>query len=129
MRKSRSVFFFMSVVLTVAFLGCGQPTANTGSIRLVNNSAYTITSFYITPTTASDWGANQLGNTLVAPDSSFTVTGIPAGLYDLAANLSGYGAVYHYDAEVKGGYIASWTLSFGRSVSKGPNDLLEQIQE
>lgn len=109
--------------------GCSEPSPQTGAIRLVNNSAYYVTSFYITPATAQSWGSNQLGGATIPPDSSYTVTGIPVGLYDLAANLSGYGEVCYYDAEVKGGYVGSWTLTYGRSVSRELKDRFEQSTE
>ena len=86
-------------------------------------------SFYITPATAPSWGDNQLGGATISPGSSYTVTGIPVGTYDLAANLSGHGAVYHYGAEVKDGSAGSWLLSYGRGVSRGLEDRFEQSSE
>ena len=53
-----------------------------GSVDLFNNSGYTITGVYLTPTGFQTWGPNQLGQPL--PDlASLTLSGIPEGAYYL----------------------------------------------
>jgi len=130
MLKRKLISVFLSIVILSILTSCSQTTQTTGAIRLVNNSSFPITGFYITPISAPTWGVNQLGSNTVYSGYSFTVQSIPAGFYDLAAYLYGYGAVYHYNAEVKAGYTATWTLSDPKSSSsKGLNETLEQIEE
>lgn len=102
-------FFPISIlcIAIIALAGCAQTVETTGGIRLVNNSSYIITSFYITPITAETWGANQLGSNTVAPGNSYLVNKIPAGTYDLRAYLYGYGTIYHYNAVVEAGKTAA----------------------
>jgi uncharacterized protein YceK len=59
------------------------------SVRVINNSAVTITAVYIWPSSESDWGPNQLQGNTIAPGSAHTVTEIPVGTYDLRADSSG----------------------------------------
>jgi hypothetical protein len=92
--KKRLFFVLASFVLLVA--GCGgggsdilssvlpvaPTTGGTGSWRVVNNSSRTIMNLYISPTSSSSWGVDQLGSSTIAPGASFTVNNIPAGTYD-----------------------------------------------
>ncbi len=61
---------------------------NTGSVAVTNGSStYAITELYISPSSSSTWGSNQISSS-IAVGSTRTITGIPVGTYDLQAVFS-----------------------------------------
>lgn len=56
------------------------------NLYIVNESSYTVCYLYVAPSSSSDWGPEQLGdsNTL-APGQTFTLQGLSSGNYDLNA--------------------------------------------
>ncbi len=85
-------------------------TVATGSVRVVNNYGYAITELYITPSSWSTWGVNQLSAPIPA-GGSFTITGVPAGLIDLAAFTSDGAYVEQYGVALGAGETVTWTLA------------------
>lgn len=61
----------------------GSASAQT-QLVLVNNTRTPIYYVYISPCSASSWGADQLGSSVVMPGRTWTFT-MPAGCYDLKA--------------------------------------------
>ncbi len=82
-----------ALLLALALLAClgtnssGGASGNSGAVEVINHSSVEICYVYISPTTSSEWGLDQLGaeNTIPA-GSSFTIQNIPPGLYDLRAD-------------------------------------------
>jgi hypothetical protein len=56
--------------------------ANVGEVTVVNATGLWITDIYLVPSTAADWGTDQLSGTLL-PGDSFNLTEVTAGSYDL----------------------------------------------
>jgi hypothetical protein len=54
-----------------------------GEFMIVNKSSYTFARLYLSPSTRRRWGTDQLGRRVVRPGQSFTLHGIPCGLYDI----------------------------------------------
>ncbi len=65
-----------------------QPAAaQAGTLDIVNQSNSTICYVYVSPTTSAEWGDDQLGaGNVVAPGTTFTITNVPEGTYDLRAD-------------------------------------------
>jgi hypothetical protein len=85
-------------------------TVASGSVKVVNNYSYPITELYFSPQTSSTWGANQL-TTPIPVGGSFTLTGVPAGVYDLKAVASDGAYREQYDVSITAGSLYTWTLS------------------
>ena len=56
------------------FTACGGEDSS-ATFKLVNNSTYSVDQLYVSPTTATTWGDDQLSSTL-APGNTFTLTGV-----------------------------------------------------
>jgi hypothetical protein len=85
-----------------------------GALRVVNGSSYTVWYLYLAPSPSGcslgRWGADRLGSNTLAPGYAYTLTGIPAGTYDLRAQ-SPSGIVWTECAtSIAGGTTFSWTL-------------------
>ncbi|MDQ5846820.1 MAG: hypothetical protein M3539_16160 [Acidobacteriota bacterium] len=72
--------FYRLVILSIALLAlAGFSSASTAttsvstSINIVNNSNREIRNVYLSHVNANDWGANQLGNSTIAPGQSFSL--------------------------------------------------------
>lgn len=65
----------------------GTPsTGPTASLEIINNSSFTVCYLYVSPSEDTEWGDDQLGSDIVASGTTFTLTDIPAGTYDLRAD-------------------------------------------
>lgn len=53
------------------------------SVSFVNKSGWEIHELYLSPASQSDWGPDQLEDEIIENKSSFELTGIPSGKYDL----------------------------------------------
>jgi hypothetical protein len=60
----------------------------TGSFKVVNGSTTAITEVYLSPTSSSTWGANQL-TAPIAVGGNFQLTDLPSDTYDLKCVYSG----------------------------------------
>jgi hypothetical protein len=54
-----------------------------GEFMIVNKSKYAIHHLYLSPSDKNTWGKDQLGSKVINPGASFTLQGIPCGLYDI----------------------------------------------
>jgi plastocyanin len=91
-------------------------TQPTGSVRVVNNYSYPITQLYVTLSTSSTWGPNQLSAPIPA-GGSYTVTGVPVGLIDVRAVASDGAYAEDYDLLLGAGETITWTLTATASVT------------
>lgn len=80
MRYQYGVSIAAGTTTTVTF---SAPTATTGSLRITNNSGQSVNALYVSPITSTTWGANQLGGSTIPTGTSFTLTNIPTGAYDV----------------------------------------------
>jgi hypothetical protein len=65
------------------------PLPPTATVIIQNNSSYGIYYFNISPHSDTSWGNNQLGSSTISTGSQFTVSSIPAGVYDLRVQTAG----------------------------------------
>jgi len=67
------------------------PSRATTNLRVVNYTDTTVYYLYVSPSSSSSWGSDQLGSRVITPGSSFTLSGIPCGInYDVKAEASGH---------------------------------------
>ena len=50
---------------------------------IANKSSYAIYHLYLSPSNRRAWGRDQLGRKVIQPGDSYTLRGIPCGLYDI----------------------------------------------
>jgi hypothetical protein len=85
-------------------------TGGAGSVTLINNSSQTVCYLYISPSSSSDWGPDQLGSDVIGPGNSYSITNMPFGTYDLRAeDCSGNALAERFEVEING--PIEWTLS------------------
>jgi hypothetical protein len=79
------------------------------SLEIVNASDEVITYLYISPVDSTSWGEDWLGDAMIDVGASYTVDGIPPGLYDIkAANADDENIETVFDVDMSGSN--SWTL-------------------
>ena len=99
---------YAGVTTTVTF---SAPAPTNGSVKILNHSGQTIYYAYISPTSSSTWGNDQLGSSVIANNASFTITNIPAGQYDFKAVLADNTARYLYNFTVSAGSTFTITVN------------------
>jgi hypothetical protein len=57
--------------------------AASASIEINNRSDWEIHYLYLSPSSSSEWGPDQLGNDVIDTNSSYTLTGISCNTYDV----------------------------------------------
>jgi hypothetical protein len=74
-------------LLMVLALACGgyNDYVPSGALTVTNNGTSTMTSLFVTPSSRSTWGVDQLAPAALAPGRSLTLTGMDPGLYDIQA--------------------------------------------
>lgn len=93
------------------------PVPTTGNVKVINgSSSYSITELYISPSSSSTWGANQLSSSIPA-GGSHTVTNVPPDTYDLKAVFSNGSTYTKFDFTVSAGQTTTITAT---STSPGP---------
>ena len=95
-----------AVLVIAALTGCSLFQA---TITINNNSSYTVTQVYISPSDETDWGDDLLDAT-IPPGESLEFTGICADTYDLMVveNLGGGWVTANF--EMKSGQNYAWPL-------------------
>lgn len=141
-RVAKYLFGLLVVVSVLFFVGCdnllgsdddgdsggggGGGTSGVASVRVVNNSGYTIYYLYISPSSSGTWGPDQHGSSVISSGYSFTVNNIPAGTYDLRAVNSLGDSVYEMGYYMGGGTSHTWTINtFYGSISEPQGSILE----
>ncbi len=88
MKRNQLSTFAMCLALGLVLSTAGCESDNHthyGLVQVVNSSSYTIGYLYISPTSSSDWGPDQLGSFIIEPGETFTVYDIEVGYYDIMA--------------------------------------------
>jgi hypothetical protein len=114
MRTLRVLTCFSALWL-LASAGCQlvvPPNENTASLRVVNNSSWTIYYLRVSPSSQGTWGPDQLGSNVLRPGTSFTVTSIPCNRsYDFRVEDANSAVLaVHYGAYLACGRTYTWTL-------------------
>jgi hypothetical protein len=80
-----------------------------GSLRLVNNSGSTVCYVYISPTTDTTWGADQLDSSETVANGNSRTFSVTQGMYDLRADDCSH-AVLNDTRGVQIGSNTTWTI-------------------
>ena len=106
-----------NIVFSLFLIGCGgggggsAPAPTTFTFRIVNNSNLIVTEAFLSPSSAPDWGPDQLSSDLQL-GSARDIINVPCGTYDyLATNSPGtvkWGPTYGIGMPCGG--IFTWTL-------------------
>lgn len=93
----------------------GGAVATTGTLSVVNRSSTTIYYVYVSPSSSSSWGVDQLGSHVLTPGQTFNVRSIPCGRsYDVKAEGSGHTTLAtRYGVPIQCGGTFTWTLTSG----------------
>lgn len=87
------------------------PTYGAGAVRVENASYESLWYLYISPASASDWGQDQLGDSVIVPGASLTITDVPSGTYDLKAVTEDGSEAYVWSFSVVSGSTTRITIS------------------
>jgi len=85
--------------------GASLPT--TGSMRVTNNTGFIIEDLYISPSSSSSWGTDQLEGNIISNGPSVILTNILPGSYNVKAVLSNLTVLYHLSVNVVAGSTVS----------------------
>lgn len=93
----------------------GEASSSVSSLRVVNQSSLTVWYLYVSPSTSSSWGPDQLGSHVISPGGTFTVNDIPCGRnYDLKIEGAGHTTLAtRYGVYFSCGSTMSWRLTGG----------------
>jgi hypothetical protein len=112
MHIKKRLFSLAMLLLLFSLHACGGggatdpvPPPGTGTVRLHNNSGVTIDYAYLTLSTSSTWGPNQLPGPL-ASGYYYDIFDVAAGTYDAQAVVAGVYSTYY-------GYFYSFGISAG----------------
>ena len=83
---------------------------NTGWLRVVNSSSYTVWDFYLKKAGASSWGSDLLQTYISTGGFTWTLKDIPSGYYDAEADTSGTFYWQSFNFDITAGATRSWTL-------------------
>jgi len=87
---------------------------STASLEIINASDTDIWYLYISPSSSTTWGDDQLGAHIIAAGERYTITDIPAGTYDLKAEDSNHNPIETWmGVEISG--AMGWTVSGGEA--------------
>ncbi|MBN2386646.1 MAG: hypothetical protein JXB85_06460 [Anaerolineales bacterium] len=126
MRKQKLWISLSALVLILASLACGTPAATptpiptptspppppppTGaSLTIINNSGVDIWYLYVSPSTSSSWGDDQLGADIITAGSTYTLTGITEGNYDLLVEDTSHNTIETWMGVALSG-STTWTV-------------------
>ena len=113
--------YFLSIllilILAFVFLGCdllgddgsSGTTVSNATLVVVNNSSYDIYYLYVSLSTLSSWGNNQMTSVLY-PGYTYTLNEIPPGEYDLWAEDNSGTYWERYYENLTDGETWTWTL-------------------
>lgn len=57
--------------------------AETSTVSLTNESSWTITEMYLSAVDIEEWGPDQLGEKMIAPGDSYSLSDVPCDVYDV----------------------------------------------
>ena len=104
--KWRNLGHLVSVLLMALTLSCyvsnGHHSAE-GSLQVFNDGNRTMLSLYVTPSTSSTWGVDQLAPNTLLPGSSITLTRLYPDAYDVQALFSDGSSDEVFDVSIQDG--------------------------
>jgi hypothetical protein len=77
--------------------------SQTTSITIVNASNWEIRHIYLSPTDHDDWGANQLGDSVIPPSGTFTLTDVACNQSDIKVITEDQNGCFLYQVVACGG--------------------------
>ncbi|MBK9797742.1 MAG: hypothetical protein IPP58_14880 [Holophagaceae bacterium] len=103
--KWRSLGQLVSTLLVALLLSCGggggNPPPPEGNLRVFNDGNLTLRHLYVTPSTSSSWGVDQLAPSFLLPGESITLTRLYPGSYDVQARFSDGSWDQVYDVRIQ----------------------------
>lgn len=91
-------------LLAALVLACGgRQRSLEGSLRVFNDGAVTMSQLYVTPSTSSTWGSDQLAPYPLQPADSITLTRLYPGTYDVRARFNDGSTDTVYDVRIHDG--------------------------
>ena len=75
--------FPMKKILTAVGLSLFAVHALAATINIENKSSWEIHEIYFAPSSQDDWGDDHLGNEVLEPGMTLTLTGVTAGKWDV----------------------------------------------
>ncbi len=122
-RKSARLFCLLLFSLALVIGGCGGggdspttttvtptvPVVTTGTIKIANNTGQTINNVYISSTSATTWGTDQISSS-ISNAGSRDITTILAGSYDVKVVLADSSIKYQYGVSVSAGSTTTVTF-------------------
>ena len=60
-----------------------QAAGKTATVAIHNTSDWKLDHLYLSPTDEAEWGADQLGDKVIASGEKFTLSGIPCNTWDV----------------------------------------------
>ncbi len=103
--KWRSLGQLVSALLVVLLISCagggGNPPPPEGNLRVFNDGNLTLRHLYVTPSTSSSWGVDQLAPSFLLPTESITLTRLYPGTYDVQARFSDGSWDQVYDVRIQ----------------------------
>jgi hypothetical protein len=104
----RAVFAFCLVA--VLGLSAFTPSHRMARVELTNESDFTITYVYASTCDQDSWGEDLLGNGVVGPGESGTIT-MPPGCWDFRAIVDDEVEFQHFGISLDDDQSESWTIS------------------
>jgi hypothetical protein len=105
--KWRTLGHVAYVLLLVLLISCagggGNPPPPEGNLRVFNYGNLTLRHLYVTPSTSSTWGVDQLAPSVLLPTESLTLTRLYPGSYDVQARFSDASWDQVYDVRIQDG--------------------------
>lgn len=100
--KSHSNWWLLAGALLAALaLACGgRHHSPEGSLRVFNDGAVSMSQLYVTPSTSSTWGTDQLAPYPLPPGDSITLTRLYPGYYDVRARFNDGSTDTVYDVRI-----------------------------
>jgi hypothetical protein len=77
------VLLALAAALSPLASGNASSMQRGGEFMIANKSSYAIYHLYLSPSNRRAWGRDQLGRKVIQPGASYTLSGIPCGLYDI----------------------------------------------
>ncbi|NIA12506.1 MAG: hypothetical protein GWP08_00400 [Nitrospiraceae bacterium] len=116
-------------LLALCLYGCPPVTIATGTLQFINNTSYSCTAFYASPSTNTNWGSSVLSS-WVASGSTQNITNIPAStLYDFRAVFSNGSEAQVMSQTFAAGETRSWTLTDGNLTAGGPTQTILDLEQ
>lgn len=82
-RSSVAVIAALVAFSFMAFVPVPADAADTATIKIINKSKWAIHHMYLSPNDVEEWGPDQLGEFVLEPGGSFTLTDIECDIWDI----------------------------------------------